>query len=432
MGLNQNHQVQEYINSVCLQIKNRRVHEEIKTELWGHIEEIALEYMSKGATQDEAVAKAIARMGDAKLVGRQLDKIHKLQPEWGILIITILFANLGLFTMYLIEAKGALLSNLHVFHKSLVFTLLGAAAAFGLYFFDYRKMQAYSKYIYIGTLLVLLFVVHCGIQINGVKAWLAIGPLNINFVGISPFLFVTALAGLFDGWDWNKPKNVLYGLALSMAPAILIMAVPYFSACAVYSIAFVVMMVVSGIKFKHVLLAAGAGLGMFLLAIVNFPYRLSRLLTFINPGRDPQGAGWINIQLNKITHSAGMFGQGSSFDPRTMPDVHTDFVFAYIVHTFGWIAGIVLAALVIAFLIRMSRIAMIVKDTYGKLLVSGFAAIFAVQFLWNILMNLSLAPISGFGLPFISYGGSQSIVSMLAIGIITNIYKWKNAPKIVE
>lgn len=432
MGLNQNHQVQEYINSVCSQIKNRRVHKEIKKELLGHIEEIALEYVSQGATQEEAAAKAIARMGDAKLVGRQLDRIHKLQPEWGILIITVLFANLGLFTMYLIETKGVLLSNLQVFHRSLVFTLLGAAAALGLYFFDYRKIRAYSTYIYAGTLLVLLFVIHSGTQFNGLKAWLTIGPLNINFVEISPFLFITALAGLFDGWDWNKPKNVLYGWALSMAPAVIMLAAPSFSACIVYSIAFVILMVVSGIKFRHVLLAAGAGLGVLLLAVINRPWRISRLLTFINPGRDPQGGGWINIQLNKITHSAGLFGQGYTFDPKTMPDIHTDFVFAYIVHTFGWIAGIILAALVIAFLIRMARTAIKVKDTYGKLLVSGFAAIFAVQFLWNMLMNLSLAPISGFGLPFISYGGSQSIVSMLAIGLIMNIHKWKNNPEIVE
>jgi cell division protein FtsW (lipid II flippase) len=113
-----------------------------------------------------------------------------------------------------------------------------------------------------------------------------------------------------------------------------------------------------------------------------------------------------------------------------IPSAHTDFIFAYITYTFGWFTAIILAVLIMVFLIRMTRIAIIVKNNYARLLVIGLATIFAVQFLWNIAMNLGFAPISGVGLPFISYGGSQLISNALAVGIILSIYRRKNLSKL--
>lgn len=124
---------------------------------------------------------------------------------------------------------------------------------------------------------------------------------------------------------------------------------------------------------------------------------------------------------------AGLWGKGLTFDGRMLPEIHTDFMFTYIVYTFGWIAGVLLAALVVLFLVRISIIAFHVKSSYGKLLIGVLVAVFAVQFVWNILMNLSLAPIAGVSLPFISYGNSQFIIDMAAIGLISNIYKQRNA-----
>ncbi len=94
-----------------------------------------------------------------------------------------------------------------------------------------------------------------------------------------------------------------------------------------------------------------------------------------------------------------------TLEPKIIPDLHTDFIFSYITFTFGWVAGGCLVALVILFILRMTRIASLVKDNYARLLVIGFSAIFSIQFVWNIFMNLGLAPISGVGLPFISFGG---------------------------
>ena len=424
MGLNKNHKVQEYINSVCVQIKNRRAHKEIQIELLGHIEETSLEYLATGATEDEAAERAIKQMGNAELVGRQLNKIHKTQPEWIILLITILFASFGLLVMYFIDIKGTLYSNIHVFKKSLVFTIVGITMMVGLYFVDYRKIQPFSKYIYAGTVLILLFVVYCSIPVNGARRWLSIGPFSINFVDISPILFIIALSGLFENWNWTNPKKIIYGLVLSVVPVFIILEAPSFSTSVVYLIAVTILVIVSGIKLKHLLLTFGFGVAIFLFNCITQPYRLDRFLDYISP--DSYGSGWMVNQSIKLIHSAGLFGNGFTFNPNMLENVNTSFVFAYIVYTFGWIVAIIMATLVVIFLIRIACVAMTVKNNYAKLLASGFVGVFAVQFVWNILINLGLAPAGGVQLPFISYGGSQFIASMLEVGIITSIYKWRN------
>jgi len=429
MSLTQNRQVQDYIAEVCSQIKKRHVHQEIQLELLGHIEDAVLEHLAAGVPQEEAVKKALAQLGEAELIGSELNKIHKTQPEWSILFITGLLAAFGLLIMYFIDAKGVVQDNQHIFNRSLLASLLGVSAIVGLYFFDYRRMQPYSKYIYAATLITLVYVVYFGTEVLGARWWLTLGPVSFNFVEMSLFLFITALAGLLDNWAWHEPKKVLAGLTLGIAPACFMFQASASAIGVVYLIAFAVLMLVSGVKPKYQLLMVGSAIGLFIISFYLEPYRMRRFYAFINPYQDPTGAGWLNVQLNKLNHSAGLFSHGNSFGPTIIPAEHTDFVFAYIVHAFGWLAGIILAALIIFFLYRLMHTAIETKNSYGKLLASGFVTVFAVRFIWHILMNLSLAPSAVVGLPFISYGGSQYIFSMLAVGLITNIYKLRNAPK---
>jgi cell division protein FtsW (lipid II flippase) len=152
-------------------------------------------------------------------------------------------------------------------------------------------------------------------------------------------------------------------------------------------------------------------------------YVIKRLVVFLNPVADPLGNGYLNIQLSKVISHSGFLGQGLTFTPQVLPELHTDFIFAFITYTFGWIASFLLIALVVGFLVRIALIAGQIKIHYGKLLISGFVSILAIQFLWNILMNLGLAPISGVGLPFISYGGSQLVLNAATVGIISSIYR---------
>ncbi|MFZ5642885.1 MAG: FtsW/RodA/SpoVE family cell cycle protein [Bacillota bacterium] len=425
----QNTRILGYIDDVCSQIKFREVHREIKLELKAHIQDIVDEYLSEGLSEKEAVSKAINQMGSSDDVGKQLNRIHKPRPEWSILSLCLLFMGLGLLAMYFIERQALFTAfPLHIFSKSLAFIIIGAGIAAGLYLFDYRKLEPYSRQMYLCTIAAMFLVVIFGQNYNG-RLHLGVGPIYIDIVEISPLLLSIALAGILNKWAWGRPKNLLQGLLLCVAPLVLILASHSFSTGIIYSVTCITIMMVSGAGRKYSLLLTGLIAAVIMLPIISAPYRLQRLVTFIDPEKDLSGSGWLYMQLSKLTGGSGLWGQGLTLKPEFIPGLHTDFVFSYITFTFGWIAGGVLAALAVIFIIRLARIATTVKSSYARLLVSGFAAILAVQFTWNILMNLGFAPITGVGLPFISYGGSQLIFNAAAVGVISSVYRRRNISK---
>lgn len=426
MIITDNDKFQVYISEVCSQINLCDAHQEIKLELMSHLQEGRDEYLSQGFSEDEAISKAIAQMGDAALVGKQLNKVHKPNPEWSILALSLLFINTGLLALYFLGKQGLLTTSL--FTKSLFHTTLGMLITAGLYFFDYRKLEAYSKHIYVGTTLLLVITYFQGLSI-GSKHWLQIGRVPLDVVAISPLLFSIALSGILNKWDWSKSRMLLSGLLLCIIPLVFILLNGSLAAGVIYFITCIVLIIASGSGYRIPLFLMGLVGGSTALSIINKPYLLHRLIAYINPHAFPLGRGYQIITLSNLISSSGYYGHGFTFDVRGIPAAHTDFIFAYITCTFGWIAAIILLVLIMVFLIRMTRIAVIVNNNYARLLASGFTAIFTVQFLWNIAMNLGFAPISGIGLPFISYGGSQLIINALAVGIILSIYRRKNLSK---
>ncbi len=426
MGVSLNQKIENYIIEVCSRVRFRDIHQDVKLELAVHIEEIAEEHVTRGLSEEEAVDEALAQMGDAYLIGRQLNKVHKPKPEWSVLLISVLFISIGLLAIYFIQKQGLLTYDGRIFERSVFFSFVSVIIIVGLYFFDYRKLEGYSKHIYVGTLFMLIITILWGNQANGSKSWLDLGPFTINFVAISPVLLIAALAGIFNKWDWNKPFKLVQAIALLAVPLFLISLAPSFSTGAIFIITGMVMMIVSGAKMKQVILTAGSFMALLILPVIANPYIMKRLMVFLNPAGDQMGSGYLNIQLSKVISHSGLLGQGLTFTPQVLPDLHTDFIFTFITYTFGWIASLLLIALVVALLMRITLIAGQIKIHYGKLLISGFVSILAIQFLWNILMNLGLAPISGVGLPFISYGGSQLLFNAATIGIISSIYRRRN------
>lgn len=424
--------IKEYIDKVCQQIKCTEVHEDIKLELLDHIAEMSEDYTASGISREKAIEKAISQMGDAVSIGKQLDKSHKPKTEWSLLILTIAFASLGLFTVYLVEINLFQSHNSsYIFlKKNLLFNILGIVSAAFLYFFDYRKIQRYSKHIYIFTFLLLLLTVFKGYSVNGIRSWISLGIFNINFASICPYLFAVSLAGILDKWNCSSLKNITYYLALLSAPIIFITALNSLSNAVIYFSAVLSLTIVNGMKSKIKLvipgLLVGSGIGLVTLFILSATYRMERFLTFIHPGRDPEGMGYIYIQLKKAISSAGLWGNGFTFTPKSIPEVQNDFIFSYIIYTFGWTAAAILVLLVAAYITRLIMAALVIKNNYGKNLIIGFTAILSTQFLWNILMILGFAPISQVSLPFISYGGIQLIMNMMALGLILSVYRRKD------
>ncbi|OPX91569.1 MAG: Rod shape-determining protein RodA [Pelotomaculum sp. PtaB.Bin013] len=401
-------------------------------------------------------------------MGKQLHQAHKPRTEWSLLALVGSFIGFGLLSMYTIEKGGLLKSvsgytnnllfsdytSVSVFTNSLVLFLLGVMIAAGMYFFDYRKIKSCSLYLYLGTLLVWLTVFFFGPELNG-RQMLNLFWIRIDFVMVTPFLLTIALAGIFSEWNWNQEKGslkVFFLLATgrrkckfnyragSLLKAFVLLIIPclfyinsaVMAGAILYTIVFLILMRVSGAKLSRVFLVSMPIISYILFFFLGHPYRLDRITVFMHPYRDPDGAGYLYTRLTETIHAAGLWGQGFTLPAGTLPEVHADSIFAYVVYTFGWITGLAVLTLAVTLIIRMNHVARQAKDLYGRLLVTGLAGIFAVQFFWNILMTLGLAPAFGFSLPFISYTGSQLIIQMAAVGLVLSVYRRKDMVGILK
>ncbi|MBX7355339.1 FtsW/RodA/SpoVE family cell cycle protein [Clostridium chauvoei] len=249
--------------------------------------------------------------------------------------------------------------------KTIIFALGGILLLVLMLKIAYRNLKKYCKFIYISTIIISLITIFFSSHINGAIGWVIIGPISFNIFTIAPFFLIISLAGIFENWNWNNKKYLCIGLLLALLPSLIFILEASLSNATIYLIAAITVMFISGVKLKHIIISFSP-LVIFLTGFfLSAPYRINRLLGFLNPYNDPEGSGWIYIKLNDLRNSAGLFGNG---------------------------------------------------------------AIFAAQFLLNILMNFSASPITGVGLPFISYGGSSLLINIFAIAIISNVYKWRNTP----
>lgn len=409
--------IEKYIEEVCEMIKNRRVHENIKNELIDHIESIIEDYKDVGLTEEEAINKALMQMGSSEVVGRDLNEVHKAAPDWILLGITGLFILVGIFTIGFIQKNNAALSYSlynNFLEKTIIYTLGGIILAAFLLNIDYRKFKKHSKYLYGGVMILLLVKSVYG---HWALGRISIGPISFNVFNIAPFFLILALAGIFDRWNWKDTKSILKGVIIAFVPIIFFIIVHDSVSMIIYTIAAVTLMIISGLKLKHIIISFG---------VIGVIEPIALFHIFSSYPRWILGGNY--NQLVALMKSAGLFGQGANFTPNMLPEVHTNFIFTYIVYSFGWIAGIILISLILAFIIRIGIIGKSTKESYGKLLVSGLCALFVVQFLLSISFNLALFDIISVSMPFISYGGSQLLINIISISIVSNVYKWRNTP----
>lgn len=423
IGIGENNIVQEYLEGVCSEIKRKKIHPEIKDELVTHMEEAYEYFLEQGMNEERAVEEAVKQMGEAAAVGKQLNKVHRQWPDWLLLMDTFLLSIIGLAVIYLMEFRGALFwEDLDFFRKSTGYTVLGVAILAGLTFMDYRRLRHFSRYIYGFGFALWGFVLLTGNTPAGFL-WVWGRSVSFNVLGVTSILFVVALAGLLEEWDWKDGKRFVAGVGLLGAPVIVFFSYHSTVYIAIYMIAAAFIMKASGAKIKHCI-ATGALVAVPTAIFIAKSYRIRmQLLTFINPERDPNGMGWLNIQMHQLLGTVGLTGKGFDFAPNMFPSVHSEFVLVYITYTFGWIATIALFALIAGFIWRMIRGAFRIRDSYGRVMATGVIALLVARFVWNVFMVLGLLPIGGVVLPFISYGGSQFIVDMAIIGILSGIYR---------
>lgn len=423
----ENNKVNEYINNVCKLIKNKKVHSEIREELFGHINDIIEDYLEIGMSLDTATDKALIQMGNVNTIGHDLNKAHRANSDWLLLIMTTALIFFGFLTTAFLQVN-ALNDRYYINYisKLLVFLIISILLSLCILKLDYRGLKKYSFPIYISSIFLILLTIAFSPCINGMNHWIFIGGFSIDTLAVTPILLIISLAGIFDNYNWSNKTSFFKGIVLVFIPVILFFSLSSISTLIIYLIAVFTIMNISGFKLKNLITISSVLIAMLLIFIFGATYRLERFFIFLNPSQDINGAGWIYNQLNTLRNSAGLFGNGANSNLSIIPDANMEFALTSIIHCFGWIVGILVIALVLSFIVRIGLISSTTKNTYGKLLISGLFMLFTIQFILNILANFSLSPILGVSMPFISYGGTQLVINVLAISIINNIYKFRN------
>lgn len=425
--------IEEYIQQVCLQIRNKDVHASISLELESHLADKIEDYESQGYDEENAITQAIADMGDPEQVGKQLHHAHKPRMEWSVIAIVAVLIGFGLLVMYSLSSTQSAnhLSGWSFFENKVIGTLLGLSLFLAVLFGDYRKWQRFSKHLYFCTIFLMYLTLLQNRTINGVP-YLDLGILYLDISSISTLLLTIALAGMFIEWNWESRWTLIKAFAAFVVPFIFLLSSFHLLSAFCLTIGFSVLVFTSTIRKKaaFTLISLIAGFTFYLVYLVYFfnkPYHMNRITAFLDPYADPLGTGYVYVQSIKILQSAGLWGNGIGASlEEILPASPTDFIFTYIVHSFGLVTGATIMLLGVILLVRLLKALKGLRDRYGLMLMSGLIIFFFVPFFWSIVMTMGIVPITSVNLPFISHGNSQFLMQMLLIGLILNIYRNKD------
>lgn len=308
--------------------------------------------------------------------------------------------------------------------------VMGVFAMIFFTYFDYHLLKKYKWWI-VGltfVLLALVFVPGLGMESYGAKRWVSILGFSIQPSEIAKFaLVIFTAAYMSDNHEKVKTlKGLMPVLIVGGLMCVLIMLEPSMSVTMCIAFVTLFMLIIGGMSKKHTLMFSIPAAAMVPLLVVLEPYRLKRLLAFIDPWASPQGEGFQLIQSLYSLGDGGWFGVGL-FNSRQkylfLPFAESDFILSIIGEEIGFIGTILLMAVFFLLVYRLIKIALGAKDRFGAMLVSGVAFIIAVQTLLNIAVVTGSIPPTGLPLPFISSGGTSVMVFMAGIGICLNVLR---------
>lgn len=335
-----------------------------------------------------------------------------------ILIPGILIVLLSLSVFYSIDQT--------IFKQQLVFLFVSIFAYFIFLNIDYKVFAIHAKTVYfimIGLLLILFFV---GIEARGAVRWIDIFGVRLQFSEIIKPFFVIFMAQ-FLARDDKRNLGKFFASFLLLAPIFLLtLKQPDLGNALVYLFVLILMLFSYGFPIRYFLVSAVAVL-IPLPIVINFlhDYQRQRILTFLNPSADPFGASYNVVQSLISVGSGGFFGKGygqaTQSGLKFLPERHTDFIFATISESLGFVGALVLISLYIFLLYQLYKISLNVRDEFSKLTILGFFFLFLTHAFLNIGMNIGIVPIVGITLPFASYGGSSLLTCFIILGIASSI-----------
>ena len=350
-----------------------------------------------------------------------------------LLIIVTIMALYGIIMIYSASSVWAQYKFNDAFHFAkyqFIFFIISFLCMLIVKKINYNLYKRHSNKILLLSLILLILVLIPGIGTlrNGSRSWFKIGPFGLQPSEIAKVSLIIFLSKYLE-----KNQNNLSNIKKSILPVLgiiflffgLIMLEPDFGTGMVIVLSLMLILFISGVKLKF--FASLGILGILGIAglIIIAPYRLKRIISFLNPWSDPLGSGYQIIQSLYAIGPASLLGLGFGKSIQKqfyLPEPQTDFIFAIICEEFGIVGAISVIALFISLFYIILKISLKQNNLFAKYLSFGLGMQIILQGTLNLCVVTSLIPVTGVTLPFFSYGGSSLLVSMISIGIILNIY----------
>jgi cell division protein FtsW len=361
--------------------------------------------------------------------------LHRRAPDTVLVATVLALLAVGLVMVYSSSSVFALehmQDSAYFLKRQLMWMTIGVIAMVIAQNVHYSAVRRLSAPLLILAILGLVAVLVPGIGrvANGARRWIYVGPISFQPVELAKLAIIAYTAhfvtrrGLDVRATW---RGVAPPLAMSLLMAALVLKQPDMGSAMVLVLAAVAIVFLGGARVTHLTLIVLAGIPAAVAVIMAAPYRFQRLMAFLDPWKDPQGAGFHVIQSLLAFGSGGVMGVGLGGSAQKffyLPERHTDFIFAILGEELGLVGSVGLVCLFALFALRGLSVARRAPDRFGGLLAGGITATIAGQALLNMGVATGVFPVTGLTLPFVSFGGSSLIVTMVQVGVLSNISQY--------
>lgn len=365
-------------------------------------------------------------------MGGESLRAHKFFKEsWPALALVLLLAMVGIASLYSASAGEESASRMPIYVKQFLFLVLGFLAGTLVVVVDYRRWLEYSWLLYAGCVLLLVTVLVIGRVTSGSQRWIDLGLITVQPSELTKWALLLVITRHFQSnpsaHGYYTLRDVLRPSGAALLAAALIMMEPDLGTTVLVTLISVSVLLMGGLRLRSFLKVVGLGL-----AALPFAWRMladyqkRRVLTFLDPQRDPLGAGYHVTQSKIAVGSGGLFGkgylQGTQSQLHFLPEHHTDFAFSVWAEEWGFVGCVILLGAFLLLLLYGLHVASKATDRVARLMALGVVAFFFWPVAINVAMTLGLVPVVGIALPFISYGGSSLVSSMMALGLLVNVH----------
>lgn len=358
-----------------------------------------------------------------------VDKDRLRDFDAALLGVVFLIFAIGLLAIHsATQARHLSFAESYVF-RQLNWLTAGLILLFIAVRISYQKFIDFSYFLYVINIAMLALVLVLGHARLGAQRWFTIGSFAFQPSEFMKLSFILALANYVGQRKgvMSDLRSLIVPCLLLGVPFILVLLQPDLGTALLMVPVFFAILLVGGARIKYIIWMIGIGLaGLPVFWHFLRDYQKQRLLVFLNPNVDPLGAGYTIIQSKIAVGSGGLFGKGwlagTQNQLNFLPERHTDFIFSVIGEEWGLIGALVLVFLYYVIVQKAFAIADLTSDMFGRLIATGIGVLLGFQVVINISMTIGMMPVVGIPLPLVSYGGSSLLATLVAVGLLLNVF----------